>query len=159
VIGSAIWFVVAPGLIAGFVPWLITGWVSWHVNAWWFPMRILGVVLTTGGVAALVFSFNRFLIEGRGTPAPVAPPQRLVVAGLYRCVRNPMYVAVMAVIVGQALVLARADLVAYAAVVAMVTTALVLAYEEPELHRRFGQDYADYQRSVGRWCPRLRRRR
>jgi protein-S-isoprenylcysteine O-methyltransferase Ste14 len=156
VIGAAAWFVLAPGVIAGFVPWLITGWTPEGPGYWWVPAQILGGALAAAGVLVLVHAFVRFLTEGRGTPVPIAPPKRLVVGGLYRYVRNPMYVAVEAVILGQALLLARLDLVIYAAFVALVTTLFVVAYEEPELSRRFGSDYADYRRRVGRWLPRLR---
>jgi protein-S-isoprenylcysteine O-methyltransferase Ste14 len=156
VIGAAVWFGLAPGVVAGLVPWLITGWSLQELGAWWLPMRVLGGVLAAVGVLVLVHAFVRFVTEGRGTPVPIAPPMRLVVGGLYSYVRNPMYVAVEAVILGQALLLARLDLVMYAAVVALVTTLFVVAYEEPELSRRFGADYAEYRRRVGRWLPRLR---
>jgi protein-S-isoprenylcysteine O-methyltransferase Ste14 len=156
VIGAAAWFVLAPGVVAAFVPWLITGWVPQDLGYWWVPARILGGALTAAGVLAVVHAFVRFVTEGRGTPVPIAPPNRLVVGGLYRYVRNPMYVAVQAVILGQVLLLARFDLLIYAASVALVTTLFVVAYEEPELSRRFGSDYADYRRRVGRWLPRLR---
>lgn len=135
---------------------MITGWVPRELGSWWLPMRIAGGALAAAGALALVHSFVRFVTEGHGTPVPIAPPKRLVVGGLYRYVRNPMYVAVEAVIVGQALLLARLDLAVYAAFVAFIVTAFVMVYEEPELSRRFGAEYAEYRRGVGRWVPRLR---
>lgn len=150
------WFVLAPGIVAGLVPWLITRWRPGDIGVWWLPMQVLGGVLIVAGVTVLVHAFARFVSEGRGTPAPIAPPERLVVGGLYRYVRNPMYVAVVAVIVGHILLLARFDLLWYAAAVVLLVTAFVMLYEEPELSRRFGPEYAAYRQGVGRWWPRLR---
>jgi protein-S-isoprenylcysteine O-methyltransferase Ste14 len=98
----------------------------------------------------------RFFVEGFGTPAPVAAPERLVVGGVYRYVRNPMYVAVLAAIVGQALLLGRLELLLYAGAAWLVVAAFVRWYEEPTLARRFGADYEAYRRAVPAWWPRLR---
>jgi protein-S-isoprenylcysteine O-methyltransferase Ste14 len=95
-------------------------------------------------------------VEGFGTPAPVAAPERLVVGGVYRYVRNPMYVAVLAAIFGQALLLGQLGLLLYAAAVWLITAAFVRFYEEPTLTRRFGADYEAYRRAVPAWWPRLR---
>ena len=102
----------------------------------------------------MLSAFGRFVVEGLGTPAPVAPTERLVVGGLYRSVRNPMYLAVFAAIVGQALVLGRVVLLAYAALVLAVTAAFVRLYEEPTLARRYGEEYERYRREVPGWLPR-----
>jgi protein-S-isoprenylcysteine O-methyltransferase Ste14 len=96
------------------------------------------------------------IFEGRGTPAPTAPTERLVVGGLYRHVRNPMYLAVGATIVGQALVLGRPLLLAYAAAFGLVVATFVWSYEEPTLSARYGEQYAAYRRAVPAWWPRLR---
>src|SRR5947208_2461498 len=98
-------------MVAGLVPWLLTG---WHGASWSIPVRVVGGVLLAMGAVVLVQSFVRFVVEGRGTPAPIAPTERLVVGGLYRHVRNPMYVGVVAAIVGQALLLGRVVLLVYA---------------------------------------------
>jgi protein-S-isoprenylcysteine O-methyltransferase Ste14 len=98
----------------------------------------------------------RFVVEGFGTPAPVAAPERLVVGGVYRYVRNPMYVAILATIVGQALLLGRLGLLLYAAVAWLVAAAFVRFYEEPTLTRRFGAKYEAYRHAVPAWLPRLR---
>jgi protein-S-isoprenylcysteine O-methyltransferase Ste14 len=95
-------------------------------------------------------------VEGLGTPVPVAAPERLVVGGVYRNVRNPMYVALLAVIVGQALLLGQLGLLLYAAGIWVITAAFVRFYEEPALRRRFGADYEAYRRAVPAWWPRLR---
>jgi protein-S-isoprenylcysteine O-methyltransferase Ste14 len=148
-----LFLLVAPGVAAGLVPWLLTGWDSSDPPVW---IAAVGAVLIAAGVGVLLHSFARFVIEGRGTPAPVAPTERLVVGGLYRHVRNPMYVAVGATIVGQALVLGRPWLLAYAAAFWAVTAAFVTAYEEPTLSARYGEEYNAYRQAVPGWRPRLR---
>ncbi len=151
--GSIGFLLLAPGLTAGLVPWLLTGWES---NDWPLPLQAVGAVMIAAGVAALLYAFGRFVFEGLGTPAPVAPPERLVIGGLYRHVRNPMYVAVAATIIGQALVLGQPLLLAYAALFMAAVAAFVHLYEEPTLTRRFGEQYAAYRRGVPAWLPRLR---
>ena len=155
-IGSALFFLLAPGATAGLVPWWLTG---WEVNEYWAPARVAGALLLGAGAIVLVSAFGRFVVEGLGTPAPVAPTEQLVVGGLYRYVRNPMYVAVAATIVGQALLLGQPLLLAYAAVFLAVTAAFVRLYEEPTLRRRYGAEYDAYCDAVPGWWPRVRARR
>ena len=150
-LGSALFFAVAPGVAAGLVPWLLTGWDAHEVP---LALRVLGALVTATGAAFLVQAFARFVVEGLGTPAPVAPPERLVVGGIYRWVRNPMYVAVIATILGQALLLGRWVLLEWALVFWALTAAFVHWYEEPNLRRRFGADYEEYLRAVPGWLPR-----
>jgi len=118
-------------------------------------LRVLGAALLLAGAAVLVHAFARFVMEGIGTPAPVAPTEHLVVGGLYRHVRNPMYLAVGTAIAGQALLLGRPLLLAYAAVFGAVVYAFVRLYEEPALTRRFGAAYERYRREVPGWRPSL----
>jgi protein-S-isoprenylcysteine O-methyltransferase Ste14 len=151
--GSAAFFLLAPGVTAGLVPWWLTG---WDAKESWAPLVALGAVLVAAGLVVLVQAFARFVVEGIGTPAPVAPPEHLVVGGLYRHVRNPMYVAVAAIIVGQALVLGRPALLLYAAAFVAVTATFVRHHEEPALRRRFGAEYEVYRRAVPGWRPRVR---
>ena len=153
-LGSAVFFVLAPGVVAGQVPWWLTGWQVRSLPAWWLPLRLTGVVLLVAGTAVLVQAFARFVVEGLGTPAPVAPTRELVVGGLYRYVRNPMYLAVLAAIVGQALALGQLVLLPYAAVVAAAFVAFVHGYEEPTLARQFGARYLAYRQAVPGWWPR-----
>jgi protein-S-isoprenylcysteine O-methyltransferase Ste14 len=155
-IGSFLFFLVAPCVAAGLVPWLLTGWESEQPLPGWDVVRPVGALLILAGAAALVHSFARFVVEGFGTPAPVAPTSRLVVGGLYRYVRNPMYVAVTAVIVGQGLLLGRPSLLVYALVVLAVFAAFVRFYEEPVLSEQFGAEYERYRAAVRGWVPRLR---
>jgi len=158
-IGSVIFFIVAPGFVAGVVPWWLTRWRLADPLAAWLPFRAVGVLLIACGTAVLLHAFARFVMEGIGTPAPVAPPRHLVVGGLYRHVRNPMYLAVLAIIVGQALALGQLKLLFYAGAVFALFAAFVHGYEEPALRRRFGLQYELYCRDVPAWWPRLRRAR
>lgn len=153
--GSALFLAAAPGVVAGLVPWLLTRWAAGerlHPPV----VRAAGAIALVGGGAVLVHAFARFALEGRGTPAPVAPTERLVVGGLYRHVRNPMYVAVVAAVLGQSLLLGRPVLLAYAGGLSVVFAAFVRTYEDPALRRRFGDDYEAYRRRVPAWRPRLR---
>src|SRR5687767_1493890 len=100
--GSVLFFLVAPGVVAGVVPWSITRYEKPAA----LPVAALGLVVVALGLAALVACFVQFVREGRGTPAPIAPTEELVVGGPYRWVRNPIYLAVGAMILGQAVAFA-----------------------------------------------------
>src|SRR5919112_3376551 len=113
-VGSALFFLLAPGVVVGLIPWALTRWQVREPLPYWAPARVLGGVVLVAGVIALVGAFVRFVVEGLGTPAPVAAPERLVVGGAYRHVRNPMYVAVVAALLGQALVPGPLRLLVYA---------------------------------------------
>ena len=156
--GSLTHFVLQPGVVAGLVPWWLTGWrVPQPIPAWaWSPLRVAGLVLLAAGVVVLVHAFMRFVGEGVGTPAPIAPTQQLVVGGPYRHVRNPMYLAVIAIIVGQALALGQSSLLLYAMAVGGAMAAFAHGYEEPALVRQFGAQYEAYRRAVPAWWPRRR---
>ena len=156
-LGSVAFLLIAPGVVAGLIPWWITRWEVEEPLPFWGPLRVVGAALIAVGVLALLDSFRRFVVEGLGTPAPVAPTEELVVSGLYRYVRNPMYVAVAATILGQALLLGQLVLFAYGAVFVAVVATFVRWYEEPTLARTYGEQYEAYKRSVPAWFPRLRR--
>jgi protein-S-isoprenylcysteine O-methyltransferase Ste14 len=136
------------------VPWLLTHWHAQHEYG--LPLRLAGAALLAAGLVALASAFIRFVIDGLGTPAPVAPTRNLVINGPYRYVRNPMYLAVLATIIGQATVLGQPSLFAYAAAVGLAVATFVLSYEEPTLHERFGAQYDTYRHAVPRWRPRTR---
>ena len=154
--GSAIFLGLAPGVVVGLIPWWLTGWRMANPMPVWGPLRVLGAVLTFGGALVLVSAFVRFVIEGVGTPAPVAPTRHLVVGGLYRYVRNPMYIAVVTAIVGQGLILGQLGLLLYAVFAGVIMAAFARWFEEPALLERFGEEYAEYRRAVPGWWPRLR---
>ena len=155
VLGSALFFVVAPFVLAGLIPWQITGWEFRPAFLGLEVTRAIGVLLISIGLPGLVDSFARFALQGLGTPAPVAPTKNLVVTGLYRHVRNPIYVAVVAIIVGQALLFGAWGLVPFGAVLWLGFHLFVLAYEEPTLQETFGAEYEAYRANVPRWVPRL----
>jgi protein-S-isoprenylcysteine O-methyltransferase Ste14 len=142
--------------MAGLVPYWITGWRFESPASPWLPMRWIGGLVLLVSAAFLVHAFARFALYGRGTPAPVAPTERLVVSGVYRHVRNPMYLAVTGAIVGQALLFGQLSLLVYAAVFLAVTAAFVRWYEEPTLAEQFRDDYPAYKGAVPGWWPRLR---
>jgi protein-S-isoprenylcysteine O-methyltransferase Ste14 len=155
-IGSSLFFALAPGTVAGLGPYWLTG---WRAGRPWFQLavpRVVGGLLVVAGTAVLVQAFARFVTEGLGTPAPIAPPRHLVVGGLYRYVRNPMYLAITGAILGQALLLWRAVLVGYAGVVLAAMVVFVVGFEQPALRRQFGREYEQYLRAVPAWWPRRR---
>jgi len=153
VLGSAAFAVVAPGTMIVVVPWLLTGWHTSSPAVW--SIALGSVLIAVGGGVSLQAT-ARFVLEGHGTPAPNAAPEQLVVGGLYRYVRNPMYLAIVSTIAGEALVLGRPILFAWAAGFWLVTATWVRVYEEPTLAKRFGDQYISYRSSVPPWLPRLR---
>ena len=151
--GSLLFLVVTPGVVAGLVPWALTG---WKVASPPLVVAAVGYVILAAGVVALLYAFARFVTEGVGTPAPVAPTRHLVIGGLYRYVRNPMYIAVALTILGQAMVLGRPVLLLYALVFAVAVGSFVHFYEQPTLTRQFGAEYEAYCDAVPAWLPRRR---
>ena len=154
-LGSVVFLAVAPGVVAGLIPYWLTQWESSDPPV---PLVVIGAILVVAGTAVLLRAFARFAFEGVGTPAPVAPTERLVIGGAYRYVRNPMYLAVGSVILGQALLLGRAVLLAYLAVFGLAVEAFVRLYEEPTLAGRYGDEYQRYREDVPRWLPQFRKR-
>jgi protein-S-isoprenylcysteine O-methyltransferase Ste14 len=155
VLGSALFFVAAPCVLAGLIPWSMT---RWELGPAFFGLegaRSVGVVLILAGLPGLVDSFARFALQGLGTPAPVAPTRNLVVTGLYRHVRNPIYVAVVAIILGQATLFGDWRLIVYGALLWLAFHVFVVAYEEPTLEQTFGSEYEAYRAAVPRWIPRI----
>jgi protein-S-isoprenylcysteine O-methyltransferase Ste14 len=152
-VGSAVFLVIAPGFVAGWMPW----WIShWRIEAPFFGMqlfRFVGAVLLTVGVVVLLDSFLRFALQGIGTPAPVFPTRHLVVSGLYRYVRNPMYVGVEITILGQGLIFGNLWLLAYGGLVFLLFHLFVLFYEEPTLKATYGSEYESFCAQVPRWIP------
>jgi protein-S-isoprenylcysteine O-methyltransferase Ste14 len=137
-------------IVAGIVPWLLT---RWEADPQQLALRILGVALLLVGGALVVETTARFALQGRGTPAPWAPPERFVERGSYRFLRSPMYLGVILLILGQALLLGREILYAWAVVAWVIFELSLVTWEEPQLRRRFGESYDDYRRRVKRWLP------
>jgi protein-S-isoprenylcysteine O-methyltransferase Ste14 len=153
-IGTIVFLFLAPGIVAGLIPWLITGW-RWYDwgSAAWLVVSIAWIAIALG-VVFLLYAFALFALH-QGTPAPVAPTKTLVVTGVYRFVRNPMYLAVLAIILGQALLFGSWGVVLYAAIVFGAVFAFVKGYEEPTLKETYGEEYVDYRRNVRGWWPRI----
>ena len=156
VLGSALFLVIAPGIVAGLGPWWISHWRMQPPLLGFFALRVVGALLIALGLPVLLDSFARFALQGLGTPAPVAPPKHLVVTGWYRYVRNPMYVAVIFLIVGQGLLLGNRSVLEYAAIVWLGFHLFVLLYEEPTLRAKFGAEYDEFCANVRRWIPQVK---
>ena len=151
---NAIFVILVPGVVGGLIPLLITRYESRDWGALAVPVAVAAWALIAGGAAVLLYGVWRFAAEGRGTPSPTAPTERLVVAGPYRYVRNPMYLAVGAVIAGQALLFGSWALVLYLGLFAIAVALFVILYEEPTLRRTFGAEYEAYCAQVPAWWPR-----
>ena len=155
VIGTAVFLFLAPGIVAGLVPWWISRWNMQAPLLGFAFFRVIGVLFIVVAIPILLESFGRFAFQGVGTPAPIFPTQHLVVKGFYRYVRNPMYVAVVSVILGQALLLGNIRVLAYVIFVWLAFHLFVLIYEEPTLRKSFGAEYETFCAHVPRWIPRL----
>jgi protein-S-isoprenylcysteine O-methyltransferase Ste14 len=155
VVGTAIFLVIAPGFVAVLVPRWISRWYA-HEPFFGFTLfRVIGALLIAASIPVLLESFARFALQGIGTPAPIFPTQHLVVKGFYRYVRNPMYVSVVSMILGQAFLLGDTKILTYGILVWVVMHLFVIAYEEPTLRKSFGAEYEIYSAHVPRWVPRL----
>ena len=150
---TALFTAFVPGLVAGYLPLRVVGQDGVTPQGW----AHLGVVPLAAGLVIYAWTAFDFAWTGRGTPAPIDPPRRLVVHGLYRYMRNPMYVGVLLVIAGQAILRRSWQTMEYAAVVALVFAGFVVVLEEPLLRSQFGAAYSQYCSEVPRWLPRRSR--
>jgi protein-S-isoprenylcysteine O-methyltransferase Ste14 len=151
---SVAWGVVIGGTFGCLLPYLLGDWHFHRPLPYWAIAQAAGGLLICAGLVPVVQSFAGFIKVG-GTPVPVASPPRLVVSGIYRYVRNPIYVGFLALMVGQTLLFGSPGLLEYTAVAWCVAAAGVRFYEEPTLARKFGAEYQDYRRAVRAWIPRL----
>jgi protein-S-isoprenylcysteine O-methyltransferase Ste14 len=156
IVGSVIFLLIAPMTVVGLVPWWITRWRMEQPFGNLASLRVVGVLLILSGIPALLDSFARFAIQGLGTPAPVFPTRHLVVHGLYRFVRNPMYVGLLMVVTGQALFFGSLRLLEYGAFLWLGFHLFVLVYEERKLRATFGEEYETFCAQVPRWIPHAR---
>jgi len=150
---SLLFLIVAPGMVAGYIPLGLLRSGS-QIETGVFAYLALPLWLIGGMI--LLWSFWNFLNEGRGTPAPIDPPKELVAAGFYRYVRNPMYMGILAMIIGYFLWFKYWNLLIYAVVVFIAFNTFVMYYEEPTLKRKFGVAYEKYCKRVPRWIPRFK---
>lgn len=151
---SLAWTILLPGLFAGYLPWRYFGVRDVQLD-WARPEHVLGLIAIVGGAVLLALCIWEFARRGRGTLSPVDPPRELVVRGLYRYMRNPMYLSVTLIVLGEWLLTGSRALLIYWAVWFVAVNLFVMGYEEPTLRARFGASYDDYRRRVGRWIPRF----
>jgi protein-S-isoprenylcysteine O-methyltransferase Ste14 len=151
---SLLWTLLLPGVVAGYLPWRYFGLDRAQVDLT-KPLHVLGLLCVALGATLLAACIVEFARSGRGTLSPVDPPRHLVVRGLYRYVRNPMYLSVTTIVFGEWLLVRTPALGVYWAVWFAGANLFVIGYEEPNLRRRFGPSYEAYTGRVGRWIPRL----
>lgn len=157
-VGTAVFALIVQGAGVVLLPYAFTRWQP-GAPPWPVVVRLTGAVLIAAGAIVVVWGFAQFAAEGAGVPIPGEPnSRRLTVGGPYRYVRNPLYVASVVAISGQALLLSSAVLLIYAAAFLAITVFLVHWIEDPALARRFGQQFEDYRNQVPGWWPRLPRR-
>jgi protein-S-isoprenylcysteine O-methyltransferase Ste14 len=144
---------IVPGTVAVLIPYLILSRRGAAIVGPWTLGQLVSLVPIVVGAVILVRCIWDFAAKGRGTLAPVDPPRRLVVQGLYRYVRNPMYLGVLVLLLGQAAFFQSIELLQYTAVWFIIVNLFVVLYEEPSLRRRFGDSYDQYLQSVHRWVP------
>jgi protein-S-isoprenylcysteine O-methyltransferase Ste14 len=156
-VGTMIFTLMVPGTVVVLVPYLLSsGWTMGPPLLGWKGTQWLGAIIGFIGSPMFVRFLLHFVTEGHGTPAPIAPTEHLVVGGPFRRVRNPGYIGVLAMVVGQGLFFGSAAVLAYATCLAIGFHLFVVFYEEPTLRRQFGTQYDEYCRRVPRWVPRLR---
>ena len=154
IIKTLIFTVLVPGTVAGYMPYLLLGGFSRPPSG---PVSWVGASVIVLGAAIYFRCAWEFAVRGLGTPAPIAPTKFLVTTALHRYIRNPMYVGVAMVILGQAALFRSVHLVEYAAVMLLIVHLFVVFYEEPTLYRQFGEEYEKYRGTVPRWIPKLLR--
>ena len=149
---TVVFTVFVPGTVAGYVPWrLRQDAVPVSGAEEWAAIGVIGI-----GIAIYLYTaFWGFAVIGGGTPAPISPTKILVVRGLHRFVRNPMYLGVALVIGGQAWLFHSKHIALYMVCMLLVAHLFVVFYEEPTLHRQFGEEYDRYRASVPRWIPKM----
>ena len=151
---SLLWTALLPGLYAGYVPWRFFGLAQVRID-WGNPIQLLSLLVIALGVGLLAACIWEFARRGRGTLSPVDPPRQLVVQGLYRYVRNPMYLSVTTIVFGEVLLTRSVGLLTYWLIWFVLVNLFVIGFEEPMLRRQFGDAYDRYTRTVGRWIPRI----
>jgi len=155
-LGTLIFTVLAPGPVLVGVPYLLVTSgleLSFAIG----NLRFIGIIPIAIGTACYIWTAWDFVFTGKGTPAPVGPPKMLVSRRLYRIVRNPMYIGVLLILVGEVILFMSWTLLAYAGLVWFLFHLFVVFYEEPNLRKKFGASYEEYRNSVPRWIPRVKR--
>jgi len=154
IVNTVLFTIVAPGTVTVVIPrWLLRS-VAGSTTG---PLTWLGALVVIVGAAVYFRCAWEFAVRGLGTPAPIAPTKYLVTTALHRHVRNPMYIGVFLILIGEAAFFHSIKLLEYAALFTVIVEFFVLFYEEPTLHRQFGDSYDEYRRTVPRWIPRFRK--
>lgn len=151
---SLLWLLLLPGFFAAYVPWRFFGLSSVRDLSGVVP--IIGLLCIGAGTCLLLACIFEFARSGRGTLSPIDPPRHLVVRGLYRYVRNPMYLSVTLIVLGEVILMRSIQLAVYWAIWFLCVNMFVIGYEEPWLRENFGASYDQYARRVGRWIPAFR---
>jgi protein-S-isoprenylcysteine O-methyltransferase Ste14 len=151
---AVFWTLVLPGVFGFYLPWTLFEIGSVEIDPS-SPRHLLGLLCIGAGTLLLATCIWEFARRGRGTLSPMDPPKHLVVSGLYRYVRNPMYLSVTTIVFGQLLLMFVQGLFIYWIIWFVVVNLFVMGYEEPTLRDQFGDEYERYTRAVGRWVPRL----
>ncbi len=154
---AVVWSSLFAGTVAGYVPWRFFGADPARIRPA-EPLTVAGLAVLAAGAGLALWCTVEFVRSGRGTPAPIDPPRELVVRGPYRLVRNPMYVGMLLILCGEALIFRSLPLLGWAVAWWGLIHLLVVGYEEPTLHGKFGEAYERYTRRVGRWMPSFARR-
>jgi protein-S-isoprenylcysteine O-methyltransferase Ste14 len=150
---SLLYTIIIPGTVTVLIPYLIVSGRGEHIPQPWGLLQVVGLVAGVLGASILLRCIWEFMVSGRGTLAPVDPPTQLVVRGLYRYVRNPMYLGAFTLLLGEAAFFESLPVLLYAIAWFTIVNMIVLLYEEPVLHRRFGESYERYTAAVHRWVP------
>lgn len=150
ILRSLISFIALPGIIAIVVPGLVASFDPWRKECW-----IPGIYIICFGFFILLWCVRDFYKSGKGTLAPWDPPKKMVVVGLYRFMRNPMYVGVLLSVLGWGFYFQSMIIVLYAVILAVGFHVRVVRNEEPWLKSQFGIEWEKYQKEVNRWLPRL----
>jgi len=153
---SVFFTILQPGAVTILIPYWLVSSTGGEVLKDQPAIRFSGVPLIVMGAIGLLWCIWSFFSSGRGTISPIDPPKHLVVRGLYRYVRNPMYLAVLIILVGEAIFFGSLRILIEAVVFLVLANLFVAFYEELVLKRQFGQSYEEYKQKVGRWIPRLR---
>jgi protein-S-isoprenylcysteine O-methyltransferase Ste14 len=151
---SILFTALVPGTVTVWIPMWLLGPPGRLLSNTWTGTEVAALVPLTLGVLVYLWCLWDFATRGRGIPAPIDHPKQLVVTGLYRYVRNPMYLGVLFILIGEVSYSGSRLLLMYAAAWFLVISAVVLLYEEPALQRKFGSSYERYTAEVGRWVPR-----
>ena len=154
ILKTALFTIVVPGTVAGYIPWRLRNDTNMPING---PTEWSAIAIIAFGIAIYIHTaFWGFALIGGGTPAPIAPTRTLVVKGLHRFVRNPMYIGVALVIAGQAWLFRSAHIAIYSILMLLAAHTFVILYEEPTLKKQFGEEYDRYRARVPRWIPKVR---